>query len=70
MTQKPLWKTHPQLKDKEWLLEQKRAGKSNRVIAAEIGVCEKSVGAACRFHKIKLPIIIINDSILKNKLNL
>ncbi len=57
--------TPAELSDRNWIIEQKRAGLHNPDIAKKLGVSVSTVQNACRRHKIKMPLVIVNNPELK-----
>ncbi|WP_067047601.1 winged helix-turn-helix transcriptional regulator [Methanofollis ethanolicus] len=55
----------PELSDREWIIEQKRAGLHNPDIAEKLGVSESAVQAACKRLNIKLPLVFVHNPELK-----
>jgi DNA-binding NarL/FixJ family response regulator len=54
-------KTPPELSDRDWIIDQKRAGLTNKAIAKKIGVSEATVGKAYKNHNIKRPYLIVHN---------
>ena len=55
----------PELSDRDWLIEQKRAGLRNYQIAEMLGVSGRTVGNACKRLNIQYPIVFVNNPELK-----
>lgn len=55
----------PELSDRNWIIEQKRAGLKNPDIAKKLGVCVNTVRKACKYHNIMMPIVIVHNPDLK-----
>lgn len=54
-----------ELSDRNWIIEQKRAGLHNPDIAKKLGVDVSAVANACRRLKITVPFAIVNNPELK-----
>ena len=70
MARHEVWqRLYPELTDKEWLLEQMKAGLGCRKIAAMLGCGDHTVRKACRLHGIKRPSATINNESMKKTLD-
>ena len=64
-----LWTDYPELTDRDWLLNQLRARKTNREIGDLIGVSPETVYKALRHHNLTRPQYVSNNPELNDKLS-
>lgn len=55
----------PELSDRDWIIEQKRAGLHNPDIARKLGVTVSAVQTACKRLNITLPLVFVHNPELK-----